>query len=326
VLPFEKATPHSPNRREFQCNPILDSRNEPTGKTEFKRVLHTTVRAAPAVWRSHPADAKTKQEETHLELNLSQGGDPFDETLIVPASKMSLLTNGLSKPARQLKAGDRIAMTGGHIALVKKAETRIYTLPLSQEPDIQGNVMGRVLGTTKRLTNRLLYLYTQDELIKTTPEHPFAVAGKGWVPAGRLQHGDRIQSAAGRLITVEHIQVRQERQMVYNLRVEGTHTFFVGRNKLLVHNGGDCVPELPDLQFAHSEETIRKSSGYPYWSKQSTPDIIDSLKPGAESPLTVYPDGIIADGNTRIRILIDRRVDVNNLPRVPHNRISFPEP
>lgn len=36
----------------------------------------------------------------------------------------------------------------------------------------------------------------------------------------------------------------------------------------------------------------------------------------AVSPLTVYPDGTVADGNTRIRILMDRGVDVDRLPRV----------
>ncbi|HET9280863.1 MAG TPA: hypothetical protein VFR24_02765 [Candidatus Angelobacter sp.] len=37
---------------------------------------------------------------------------------------------------------------------------------------------------------------------------------------------------------------------------------------------------------------------------------------GSASPLTVYPDGTVADGNTRIRILIERGVDVDSLPRL----------
>jgi hypothetical protein len=36
----------------------------------------------------------------------------------------------------------------------------------------------------------------------------------------------------------------------------------------------------------------------------------------ASSPLTVYPDGRIADGNTRIRVLMERGVDVDSLPRL----------
>ena len=42
---------------------------------------------------------------------------------------------------------------------------------------------------------------------------------------------------------------------------------------------------------------------------------MDSLAEGKE-PLTVYPDGAVAQGNTRITILMERGVDVNSLPRV----------
>jgi hypothetical protein len=49
----------------------------------------------------------------------------------------------------------------------------------------------------------------------------------------------------------------------------------------------------------------------------------DYLTPAVElarsqtaSPLTVYPDGTVADGNTRIRILMERGVDVDSLPRL----------
>lgn len=46
-----------------------------------------------------------------------------------------------------------------------------------------------------------------------------------------------------------------------------------------------------------------------------TPAIELARSRGAASPLTVYPDGRIADGNLRIRILTERGVDVDSLPR-----------
>jgi hypothetical protein len=48
----------------------------------------------------------------------------------------------------------------------------------------------------------------------------------------------------------------------------------------------------------------------------STDDIVRSLQPGAERPLTVKPDGRIFEGNTRILILEERGFDINSLPRV----------
>jgi hypothetical protein len=47
-----------------------------------------------------------------------------------------------------------------------------------------------------------------------------------------------------------------------------------------------------------------------------TPAIELARSRSAASPLTVYPDGRVADGNTRIRILTERGVDVDTLPRL----------
>ena len=47
-----------------------------------------------------------------------------------------------------------------------------------------------------------------------------------------------------------------------------------------------------------------------------TPALEFARNPSASSPLTVYPDGRIADGNTRITILRERGVDVDSLPRL----------
>jgi hypothetical protein len=76
----------------------------------------------------------------------------------------------------------------------------------------------------------------------------------------------------------------------------------------------------PPLSRLHPDSTLTgpgNASSYNYWSKQPTPDIIDSLKPGSEEPLTVDSNGKVWQGNTRIKILQDRGVDVNSLPRVP---------
>ena len=52
-----------------------------------------------------------------------------------------------------------------------------------------------------------------------------------------------------------------------------------------------------------------------FWGKKTTQEIIDSLKPGQAEALRVYPDGRIVNGTTRIKILRDRGVDVDKLPR-----------
>lgn len=75
----------------------------------------------------------------------------------------------------------------------------------------------------------------------------------------------------------------------------------------------------PKLKRLHSDETLSTGSnkyGLEDQRKRSTDDIIESLKPDAREPLTVKPDGTIMDGNTRIKVLEERGVDVDKLPRV----------
>jgi ParB-like chromosome segregation protein Spo0J len=51
------------------------------------------------------------------------------------------------------------------------------------------------------------------------------------------------------------------------------------------------------------------------YGKLSIQELIDSLKPGQAGSLKVRPDGTMVDGHQRIRILRDRGIDVDALPR-----------
>jgi hypothetical protein len=51
------------------------------------------------------------------------------------------------------------------------------------------------------------------------------------------------------------------------------------------------------------------------YAKLSNQELIDSLRPGQPGSLKVRPDGTIVDGHHRIKILRDRRVDVDSPPR-----------
>jgi hypothetical protein len=60
------------------------------------------------------------------------------------------------------------------------------------------------------------------------------------------------------------------------------------------------------------------------YSKLSDKQLIDSLKPGQPGSLKARPDGAMIDGHHRIKILRDRGVDVDSLPReiVPKDRLA----
>ena len=79
---------------------------------------------------------------------------------------------------------------------------------------------------------RVLTLTNEDgdeQVIQTTDEHPFFVEGRGWIGAGELAAGDQITTVDGAVATViSSISTRHGQSItVYNLEVEGAHTFFV---------------------------------------------------------------------------------------------------
>jgi hypothetical protein len=65
-------------------------------------------------------------------------------------------------------------------------------------------------------------------VIRTTAEHPFWVAGMGWIAAGELKPGQLLSSHDGNWLPVEAVTFTGECVPVYNIRVEEDHTYFVG--------------------------------------------------------------------------------------------------
>jgi len=81
----------------------------------------------------------------------------------------------------------------------------------------------------------------------------------------------------------------------------------------------------PPLKPLHPDDSLLKSKLDNY-VKLSNKELIDSLRPGQKGSLKVRPDGTIVDGHHRIKILRDRGVDVDALPRevVPKDPVPGP--
>lgn len=71
---------------------------------------------------------------------------------------------------------------------------------------------------------------------------------------------------------------------------------------------------LPPLTPLHPDSSLNpaKLEGY---ARLSSQELIDSPWPGQPGSLKARPDGTIVDGHHRIKILRDRRIHVDSLPR-----------
>jgi RHS repeat-associated protein len=77
--------------------------------------------------------------------------------------------------------------------------------------------------------------------VRATPEHPFWVEQRGWLPVGDLQVGDTVRGASGDL-RVASLQSLAEVTDVFNLEVDGDHNYYVGELAALAHNS--CFEEI----------------------------------------------------------------------------------
>lgn len=71
---------------------------------------------------------------------------------------------------------------------------------------------------------------------------------------------------------------------------------------------------MPPLIPLHLDSSLSPAKLDQY-AKASTQELIESLRPGQVGSLKVRPDGTMVDGHHRSKILRERGVDVDSLPR-----------
>jgi hypothetical protein len=132
-----------------------------------------------------------------------------------------------AKPIEQIKVGDRV---------------------LAQHPETGELTYKGVLMTTLRPPSKMLTIRTGRSAITTTLGHPFFVVGKGWRMAKELQEADWI-CAFGQTLPIDAIE-KAEPAEAHNLMVADFGTYFVGKDRILVHDNSPIPPtrlEMPGL-------------------------------------------------------------------------------
>ena len=119
----------------------------------------------------------------------------------------------------------------------------------SYDTETGEKVKAKVTNVSVTETDVLVHVYTDDgEEIKTTMFHPFYVKnvaddkdvsynGGEWKAASNLSAGDELLTEDGKVVYVKEVRIErlEESIKVYNLEVEGLHTYYVGEG-VLVHN------------------------------------------------------------------------------------------
>ncbi|MEC0194509.1 polymorphic toxin-type HINT domain-containing protein, partial [Paenibacillus apiarius] len=116
----------------------------------------------------------------------------------------------------------------------------------------------------QRETDETYHVKVNGTTIITTAEHPFWVAGEGWVEARDLKEGDKLVDLDDQEVPIDDIDVKKERITVYNFRVQGIHNYFVTDLKIWTHNCGGRDGALSGGRMSSSISAPRVGGGGGY--------------------------------------------------------------
>ena len=111
---------------------------------------------------------------------------------------------------------------------------RVGDRVLSQKPTTGELAYKLVLQTTVRPQGKTVRVGVDGDDIYATNGHPFWVVGKGWRMARKLEPGWRLHTPNGSR-EISHVEEGPESD-ARNLLVEDFQCFFVGNNRILVHD------------------------------------------------------------------------------------------
>lgn len=97
-----------------------------------------------------------------------------------------------------------------------------------------------VVRTTIRPARPLYELSLDTETLRCTGGHLFWVSGKGWTKASQIKGGDVLHGASQPIAVMK--VTPQPDEETYNLAVDQTQTYFVGKQMVLSHDVTDRVP------------------------------------------------------------------------------------
>lgn len=158
-----------------------------------------------------------------------------------PTAGVTCVGSSCTPGSNQCFVAGTLVMTERGLAPIEAITVGTKILSRDQEGDVVD--WKPVVRTFAHRERALVALTVGDEgsreTIEVTPGHRVYAEARGWVAVAELVPGqDALVDSRGVAIAVDAAESIAGEQSVYNLEIEGFHTYFVGQHSMWVHN--DC--------------------------------------------------------------------------------------
>jgi len=142
-------------------------------------------------------------------------------------------------------AGTMVWSSTGLIAI---EDLEVGDWVLSRNDESYDDSQQKVIKVFGRTAPHYYHVSTGYDEIDVTEEHPFWLQGKGWTNAKDLKAGNAVATLEGDLLIRSVERVNQPLK-VYNFTVDNTHSYFVSKNALWVHNANDVCDLSGNIRY-----------------------------------------------------------------------------
>jgi len=175
-------------------------------------------------------------QQTRIDSGLTVGSNvfenpTFDFEVCFVAGTPVLMADGTTKPIEEIRPGDMV-LAADH---------------LDPEGKPEAARVARFFDNGEKEVVRLRF--ENGEELVCTPSHRFYVFGKGWICAEELVVGDECLTAEGKRVAFVLREEVEGTRLVYNIEIEGRHTYFVGDTPVLIHNDCELCGDAGEIVF-----------------------------------------------------------------------------
>lgn len=228
---------------------------EPTCTAKGEKLFTCTICAGEIVEELDMIPHDFGEGETTKEVSCLTDGEvvltcklcEFTEIQIIPAPGHSYVSGTCTvcneSEAGCFIAGTPVLMADGSIKAIEDVMPGDMVLTWNEETQQYdtGRVLNKILHQTYTIGR---VTFADGTVVEVTPGHPIYTEN-GWKTLDGeefplLKVGDKVLSTNGEydeIVSIEFTTV-DEPVNVYNIEVEGEHTFFAGETSILAHNGG----------------------------------------------------------------------------------------